>query len=293
MSEMIRTRIRHNLTGVFCGVKHAARSMKAATWRSSGAALEQELIALSRRPEGMVSFAALSTLPAPAQRYFRTVLREGRPLIGSARVRQRGEFRGRESEDVEAGWRPFEARQVFTTDPPGFVWDAAVRMAPLLTVRVRDGYVGRKAFMVGALLGVVPVVKAIDRPELRAGALQRYLAESAWFPTALLPRDGLRWSPLDGRHARATLTDQDTTVSLDFEFGPTGEIVSTYTAHRQRAAGGRGEYVTLPWGGRYTGYQERGGVRVPLEAEVYWVVNGREQPYYRGHNLSIEYDGPP
>jgi len=262
-------------------------------WRSAGERLEQELIALSRRLEGAVSFAAIRALPAPVERYLRTVLREEQPLIGSVRVRQVGEFRGKESEDVEAGWRPFEARQVFTADPPGFIWEAAVRMAPLLTVRVRDGYVGGKAFIVGALLGVVPVVKALDRLQLRAGALQRYLAESVWFPTALLPRNGLVWSPLDASHARATLTDRGTSVSLDFEFGPTGEIVSTYTAGRQRAAGGSGEYVTLPWGGRYTGYQERGGVRVPLEAEVYWVVNGREQPYYRGHNLSVEYDGPP
>lgn len=258
-------------------------------WRSAGETLEKELLAQSRRPEGAVWFAALSALPAPVQRYFRAVLREGQPLIGSARVRQRGEFRTRESDDMEAGWRPFRARQLFTTDPPGFLWDAAVRMAPLLTVRVRDGYVGGKASMLGALLGLIPVVKGTDGPELRAGALQRYLAESVWFPTALLPRKGLEWSPLDETHARATLSDRGVTVSLDFEFRPGGEIGSTYTSGRRRAAGGSGEYITLPWGGRYADYREQGGVQVPLEAEVYWVVEGREQPYYRGRNLAFDY----
>jgi hypothetical protein len=29
---------------------------------------------------------------------------------------------------------------------------------------------------------------------------------------------------------------------------------------------------------------------VPLESEVYWVVDGREQPYYRGRNVRVEYD---
>jgi hypothetical protein len=28
-------------------------------------------------------------------------------------------------------------------------------------------------------------------------------------------------------------------------------------------------------------------MRVPLESEVYWVVNGKEQPYYRGRNIEI------
>ena len=258
-------------------------------WRGVTQALEMELIARSRRPEATVSFAALATLPAPVQRYFRTVLREGQPLAGTARVRQEGEFRARESDDVKAGWRPFRARQLFTTDPPGFVWDAGVRMAPFVRVWVRDAYVGGKASMRGALFGMMPVLKVTDGPELRAGALQRYLAESVWFPTALLPRPGLEWAPLDHAHARATLTDRGTTVSLDFEFGSGGEIVSTHTAGRQRAADGKGGYVTLPWGGRYREYQELGGLRVPLESEVYWVVGGKEQPYYRGRNLAVEY----
>ena len=31
-------------------------------------------------------------------------------------------------------------------------------------------------------------------------------------------------------------------------------------------------------------------MRIPLESEVYWVVNGKEQPYYRGRNLAIAYE---
>jgi hypothetical protein len=66
--------------------------------------------------------------------------------------------------------------------------------------------------MLGALLGIVQVVEAADDPQLRAGALQRYLAEAVWFPTA---KRRPRWS---------------------FEFGPNGEIVGWYTPGRQRAA---------------------------------------------------------
>jgi hypothetical protein len=143
--------------------------------------------------------------------------------------------------------------------------------------------------MRAALFGLVPVASAVDGAELRAGALQRYLAESVWFPTALLPSERLSWSAIDASHARATLTDGDVSVSLDFEFGLGGEIVAVKAPSRARAAG-NGRFEHLPWGGRYQRYEERGGMRVPLESEVYWVVNGEEQPYYRGRNLQITYD---
>ena len=263
-------------------------------WQGSTERLADELLRRAIAPPGRVSFPALDSLPGPVRRYFRTVLRDGQPFIRSARLAQTGQFRSKESPDPQAGWQPFEAAQVFTAEPPGFVWDARIRMAPLASVRVRDGYVGGRASMLGALLGIVTVVEAADEPHLRAGALQRYLAESVWFPTALLPRKGLAWSSIDDSHARATLTDGETSVSLDFEFGPVDEIVSCHAAGRQRAASGEpGSYQTLPWGGRYRRYEERDGIRVPLESEVFWVVDGTEQPYYRGRNLRFEYDFPP
>jgi hypothetical protein len=260
-------------------------------WQAATERLVQQLMGAAAVPPQTVSFQALDSLPAPVRRYFRVVLRDGQPYLRSARVRQAGEFRSEETADTAVGWQPFEATQTFTAEPPGFVWDARIRMAPLLNVWVRDGYVGGRASMLGSLLAVIRVVEGADGPELQAGALQRYLAESVWFPTALLPSERLSWSPMDESHARATLSDGESSVALEFEFGPSGEVVSAYTPGRQRAApGGAGTSVTLPWGGRYRRYQEQGGMRVPVESEVYWMVDGREQPYYRGRSVGIEYD---
>ena len=239
---------------------------------------------------GSVDFTSLAALPPPVQRYFRTVLKEDQLFIAHAVIEQSGEFRSKEIHDPESGWRPFTAIQGFATWPPGFVWDARIRMGPLGAVWVRDSYLARRASMAAALLGTIPVVNQPDTPDLRAGALQRYLAESVWFPTALLPESGVRWTPIDDSHARASLTEGATTVSLDFEFGDDGRILSAYTPARRRAdPENKGRYVTLPWGGRYHGYREQDGMLVPVESEVYWVVEGREQPYYRGRNDRIEY----
>ena len=275
------------------GTASAALAAMAASrrWREASEARVAELERLAGRPADSVSFHALGAMPAPVERYFRRVLRDGQPRIRTARVRQSGTFRSREGGEVERGWAPFTATQHFTADPPGFVWDAGIRMAPLVRVRVRDGYVNGRAMMRGAIAALVPVVSAPDDAALRAGALQRWLAEAVWFPTALLPREGLRWEPMDETHARATVVDGPTSVALEFEFAPEGEIVAVRTPGRVRTAPGRsGEYVLAPWGGRYGRYETFAGMRVPTEAEVYWVLGGREEPYYRGRNERIEYE---
>ena len=88
-------------------------------------------------PANAISFAALEadkSLPAPVRRYFKAVLKDGQPFVQSARLRQRGVFR------LGDKWKPFDAEETMTTRPPEFSWDARIHMAPLLTVRVRDGY---------------------------------------------------------------------------------------------------------------------------------------------------------
>jgi uncharacterized protein DUF6920 len=136
------------------------------------------------RAASAVSFAAFASLPPPVARYLRRVLREGQPYIRTARIAQTGEFNLRGSSD---GWRPCRAMQCYSVTPPGYVWDAHIGMAPLVDVRVRDAYVAGHGTMRGAVVSLVPVVDEHDKRELDAGALQRYLAETPWFPTALLP----------------------------------------------------------------------------------------------------------
>ena len=61
--------------------------------------------------------------------------------------------------------------------------------------------------MRAALFGLINLVNEREKPELNAGALHRFLAESLWFPTALLPSAKLVWTPVDDLYALATLTD--------------------------------------------------------------------------------------
>jgi hypothetical protein len=228
-------------------------------------------------------------LPGPVARYFRAVLPEGARPIRYARMEQRGEFLLRPG---AGGWRPFRAVEHFTPRPPGFVWDARIRMVPGVDVRVRDALVEGRGEMLGSVMGVWRVASANGTPELNAGALHRFLAEAVWLPTALLPGAGVVWRPLDGNSARASLSAGSTTVSLDFHFGADGLVDRVYTGARERDVG-RGRTLPTPWQGRFSRYARRAGFRVPLAGEVEWILPEGPQPYWRGEltGVAFEQDG--
>lgn len=230
------------------------------------------------------SSEGLADLPAPVRRYLELALTPGRPILRSARIEQAGDFR---AGGFDAPWSPFRAVQHFTAHPPGFVWDASIHMAPLVIVRVRDSYIGGVGSMQGKMASVVPVVDQSGGAGLAEGALHRYLAESAWFPTALLPGRGLVWEPIDDTSARATLTDGPISVWMDFRFAPSGEIVSASTPARLREVDG--DYVPTPWTCSFRKYHKVDGLMIPMEGEVGWLLPEGELTYWRGRIIHAEY----
>lgn len=256
----------------------AALLVAALRWR---AATRQALARLGADlpsvPAATYSERELAGLPAPVQRYFRAVLREGQRVVRRAVLAQEGQFL---LDPSKGRWAPFTATETFVPVPAGFVWDARIAMAPGLAVHVRDGFVAGRGSMRGAVLGLVTVAHDEGTPAMASGALYRYLAEAPWLPTALLPSQGVTWSPLDDRSARATLTAGGTTVSADFHFGDDGLIEQVTVAERERVA--NGEVRRLPWRGRHWAWAERDGMRVPTQGEVEWVLPEGPQPYWRG-----------
>lgn len=276
------------LAGVVLAVLGLGLVMWIASARWDGATAQtvgQLLQAATPQAPATVAFSDLGRLPAPVARYFRRVLKDGQPVVRSARILQQGLFRLSETEER---WVPFQAQQQFTARPPGMVWDARMHMAPLVDVRVRDAYLAGQGRMQARLLALIPLLDERGKPELNAGALQRYLAEAVWFPTALLPGAGVSWSAIDRDTALATLSDAAVTVSLEFRFNEAGEVTRVFTPGRYRAVQDR--YEPTPWAGYFRRYEQRGGMRIPIEGEVEWQHSGRSLPYWKGRIVDVEYE---
>jgi uncharacterized protein DUF6920 len=259
-------------------------SMSEARWRRG---TSRTLAALhgsvSTRQLDVARDAELDALPPIVARYFRFALPAGQHPILEARLSQTGEF----SLDDGRSWKAFDAIEEFHVDPPGFVWDARIHMAPGVDVFVRDSYVAREGAMRGRIAGLVPVVDMGGTPQMAEGALQRYLAEAVWLPTALLPSAGVVWSAIDEHSARATLTDGAVSASFDFRFGPDGEITGGATTRYRDV---KGRMVRTRWDGLFSRYARVHGVMIPMHGDVGWILPGGRASYWRGDLRLVAYE---
>jgi hypothetical protein len=105
------------------------------------------------------------------------------------------------------GWLPFRAEQYFTTHPPGFLWKASFRMAPLVSVVGRDQYRAGEASMQMRALSLIPVANKTGgglhqqrRPRVRRHPRPR--RRRSPLGIRLRPYPYIRWRITDLEHDR-------------------------------------------------------------------------------------------
>lgn len=224
-------------------------------------------------------------LPAPVQRCFRAVLKDGQSMVSAVSLEHIGTFKVSETGEQ---WKPFTSTQRVITRRPGFDWDARIAMMPGIIVRVHDAYVAGEGILHAALFGLVTLADVRGTPEVAQGQLMRFFAEAVWYPTALLPSQGVRWESVDDTSAKATIKDGEVTLTLLFRFNDAGLIGSVRSETRGRVV--NGAVVPTPWEGRLWGYEIRDGMQVPMEGEVAWLLPEGPKPYWRGRITKLRYE---
>jgi hypothetical protein len=262
-------------------------------WSASTRTLIERLEA-ARRPMPPSRFDAardLDGLPPPAQRFFRAALADGTPLVAALNLEHRGTFNlAAEGSDR---WIAFASTQRVSVRRPGFVWDARMAMAPGLTVRVHDAYVAGEGILHPAVLGLFSLTdlrgSSSEPGGVAHGEFMRFVAEAAWYPSALLPSQGSRWTAVDEHSAQVRLTDGAVDVALLLRFDPgTGLIESVRAEARGRTVGRN--VVMTPWEGRWWDYAEHDGMKMPMSGEVAWLTPDGRRVYWRGKVTALAFE---
>jgi len=259
------------------GARHWARVSQATL-----AALEA-----TRLPATAARYDAheIEGLPAPVQRYFRAVLKDGQRIVTAVSLRHSGSMnlsiRG-------ARWFRFSSSQRVLTRRPGFVWNARLVLVPGIAVCVHDACIGGQGSLLPALLGLIPLGRQQGGGEIARGELMRWFAEGVWYPTALLPSQGVTWTAVDNHSALATLVDGSISLTLLFNFDAQGFVTTVLSESRAARVDGRA--VMLPWMCSLSNYQQRDGMWVPMSGEAATVVDGEPRGYWRGHLEALSYE---
>ncbi|NKN34116.1 DUF6544 family protein [Marichromatium bheemlicum] len=247
-------------------------------WQSVTVALVERLEG-ARRAVAPRTFerGELLPLPAPVQAYFRAVLSPGQPLVAAAEIAQEGALDlGR----AQSRWVQFHGRQRVFVSRPGWLWDARVRWWPGLRLFAHQGLFSGVVVARYKLFGLIPVVRSREEAAGAASELTRFLAEAVWYPTRLLPSQGVHWEEIDDQHARATISDDGVSVGVVFVFDDAGLVRSVRAQARERRVGGT--RIETPWEMRFWEYRERGGMMIPAQYEMAWVLPQGRQVYAQG-----------
>lgn len=282
----LRTRRTATLPAAIAGVAGVATLVPFAARRRFRNLVTRDVGRLFSNPISSVGSehvrARWDVIPEPIRRHLRFAIREGTPAIGTARLQHDGFFRT----TPRQGWWPIEGEQYFTTAAPGFVWHATVRPLPGLWIEARDCLLDGRGHMLVKLESTFPLAAAAG-PEIDQGASLRWLAESAWFPYALVG-DAISWEPIDARSARATIRTGGLPVSAVFEVDPQGKLARLHASRYCDIAGGKA--VLIPWTGRYGDYGEHAGFRIPASVEVSWALERGTFSYARFRITRVDYN---
>ncbi len=235
-----------------------------------------ELFSSSKNISGtMYTHDRLKGLPAPVQNYFRHVLKEGRPYVSYARLRHGGEFKTGRDKD----WVRIEGEEYFTVQNPGFIWRGKIPFAS-----ARDMYINNRGRLVVLLFSAIPIIDG-KGPNFDQGELLRWLTESVLFPTALLPGENLRWSPIDSGSARLVFTHGGMRLSCTVSFNDRHEITQLKTRRYM-------DHAMENWTGKCGEYKEVDGMKVPTRIEAVWNLSSGDFSYARFTMREIEFDRP-
>jgi len=229
----------------------------------------------------LIAQAQVPGLPEPVQRYLRYAQVMGKEPIRTVRLKQEGVMRTQPGQK----WLPFVAQQYFATTPPAFLWHATMRLFPFVWISATDRFSEGHGNLRIKLLSVIPMGNARG-PEMDQSELQRYLAETIWFPTAWLS-DTIEWQATNAYSVKAIMHASGVTAPVVLHVNEQG-LPTHVTADRYKEE--HGHYLLAPWSGQCYEYQEVDGIRIPTRIEITWHLASGAFTWFRCKITEIEYN---
>lgn len=227
---------------------------------------------------GLVTDERLAPLPQCAQRYLRYAGVVGKPVPRIVTLSQKGRIRSKPS----AAWLPLEADEIYSTNPPAFVWQVFLPSRALPVAAGRDEYLEGKGSIQIKLLGLLPLADE-KGAELSKAGLMRYLNEMMWFPAALLGPN-VRLVEIEPNSFTAILSEHGETVRGQFFIDEQGRLTN-FSAQRYNTS----TRTIETWETPVLGYRNFEGFQLPASGTAIWKIDGGDFAYIELEIANVTY----
>lgn len=232
------------------------------------------------KPEASVerfSQAMIADQPEPIQRYFLHAIAPGTVIASSVHLAMNGTIRLAQNQD----WMPFQAEELLSN--LGFIWKATAGKGAMRLQGV-DYYTHGVGQMRFSLWGLIPIVSA-QNPNVRRSAIGRWIGESFWLPSALLPSRGVSWQAIDDTTIQATLKAEGESITLTFVIDDRGRLIQSSFLRWGNQTEDK-HYAKIPFGATYLSEQTFDGYTIPSQIGAGW-WSGTDR-YFEFFRTSIE-----
>lgn len=225
----------------------------------------------------------ITHLPAPVQKWLTNSGIIGKEKINAVRLKQTALMKMKRRQEK---WTNAKAEQYYSIEKPAFIWKVNLQMMPFLKVVGRDKFVDGKGEMLIKILSLFPVVNIRNNEKINSGALQRYLGEIVWYPSAALS-PYFTWEAIDDFSARATMKYNGTKGSGTFYFDENGNFVKFSAL---RFMGGDEDDTLEEW--IITAKESRiiNGITIPVQCEATWKLEDGDWTWLKLEITDIEYN---
>jgi hypothetical protein len=226
--------------------------------------------------EGSVSTIPLPTgLPAPVEKFYRTVYGDQIPVIDTVVVIGRGRIK------PFGIWLP--ARYVFvhnTGKDYRHYFESTLFGIPFL--KVNEGIIDGKSFFES------PMGNIENDANTNQGANLAIWAEAGWFPSIWVTDPRVRWQAVDDTTALLFVPYGDETENFVVRFNPLTGLVDSMEAMRYREAG-EGKHKIL-WITRNVGDAMYPGTKINSEGSATWLDQGTPWAYFKVEEMKYNVD---
>lgn len=225
---------------------------------------------------------SINTLPIPVQKWLRKSGIDEKAQIKKVYLTQDIKMK---LKPEQKNWNTGQAEQYFTIYPPGFNWSVDLNMNALLSIQGRDRFENGIGEMLMKIVSIFSVVDVKDNEKINQAALQRYLAEIIWFPSAALSPH-IKWETLDDHTAKATFHYKNIKGSGVFHFNEQGDF-KRFTAKRYKDTDDTAK--KHEWIAEATEWNTINGVRVPTKLSVTWKLAQKDWTWLELEITELKY----